>query len=116
MSSYGFETLKATTTITTDGGQLWTWRLESEIEKGRNKEDKAKSSGQGASQLVGKEVTSKTLPFPKAFFASKKKFDSEFANDAYSLFNKLEINVPMVQFLKGNPKYIKLLKELCDDK
>ncbi|XP_028789802.1 uncharacterized protein LOC114745805 [Neltuma alba] len=90
--------------------------MESSTYKGKQKEDKAETSMQGASKPSGKEVTPKDLPFPKAYFSSKKKFDAKLATDAYSLFNKLETNVPIIQLLRGNPKYFKLLKKLCNDK
>ncbi|XP_028807168.1 uncharacterized protein LOC114761883 [Neltuma alba] len=90
--------------------------IESLAYKGKQKEDKAETSTQGVSKPSGKEVCAKDLSFPKAYFSGKKKFDVEFATNAYTLFNKLEINVPIIQSLRGNPKYFELLKELCNNK
>ena len=90
--------------------------LPSTAYKGKKPEEKLETSKQGASLHTGKEVSIKDLPFPNSYFAGKKKVDPDFAKDAYNLFNKLEINIPMVEFLKRNPKYAKFLKELCADK
>ena len=47
---------------------------------------------------------------------SKKVANEQFEKEALKLFGKLEINVPMLDFLKCMPKYMKFLKDLCTNK
>ncbi|XP_074302682.1 uncharacterized protein LOC141634389 [Silene latifolia] len=50
------------------------------------------------------------VPFPHALTHSKR-FERD--EDLYETFRKCEVNIPLLNLLKGVPRYAKFLKELC---
>ncbi|XP_074301565.1 uncharacterized protein LOC141632965 [Silene latifolia] len=50
------------------------------------------------------------VPFPHALIYSKR-FERD--EDLYETFRKCEVNIPLLNLLKGVPRYAKFLKELC---
>ncbi|XP_074278683.1 uncharacterized protein LOC141602278 [Silene latifolia] len=50
------------------------------------------------------------VPFPNALTHSKRVERDE---DLYETFRKCEVNIPLLNLLKGVPRYAKFLKELC---
>ncbi|XP_028756059.1 uncharacterized protein LOC114715386 [Neltuma alba] len=62
------------------------------------------------------EVKILELPFPKSFLLSRKLSNEQVEKDALNLFSKLEVNVPLLDFLKSMPKYVRFSKELCTNK
>ncbi|XP_074289531.1 uncharacterized protein LOC141614687 [Silene latifolia] len=50
------------------------------------------------------------VPFPSALTHSKRVERDE---DLYETFRKCEVNIPLLNLLKGVPRYAKFLKELC---
>ncbi|XP_074306031.1 uncharacterized protein LOC141641260 [Silene latifolia] len=50
------------------------------------------------------------VPFPHALTHSKR-FERD--EDLYETFKKCEVNIPLLNLLKGVPRYAKFLKELC---
>ncbi|XP_028801054.1 uncharacterized protein LOC114756292 [Neltuma alba] len=62
------------------------------------------------------EVKISELPFPKSFLLSRKLSNEQVEKDALNLFSKLEVNVPLLDFLKSMPKYVRFLKEPCTNK
>ncbi|XP_028768551.1 uncharacterized protein LOC114726152 [Neltuma alba] len=62
------------------------------------------------------EVKILELSFPKSFLLSRKLSNEQVEKDALNLFSKLEVNVPLLDFLKSMPKYVRFLKELCTNK
>ncbi|XP_028805369.1 uncharacterized protein LOC114760278 [Neltuma alba] len=62
------------------------------------------------------EVKISNLPFPNSFLVSRKLSNNQLEKDAMNLFSKLAVNVPLLDFLKRAPKYVRFLKKLCTNK
>ncbi|XP_074298867.1 uncharacterized protein LOC141629830 [Silene latifolia] len=76
-----------------------------------------KNEGEEASIVKEKEhipssipVVEPEVPFPGAL---KRTHHFEHDKDIYEVFQKCEVNIPLLNLLKSIPKYAKFLKELC---
>ncbi|XP_074290842.1 uncharacterized protein LOC141617553 [Silene latifolia] len=73
------------------------------------KEDKENNTRKdNIEDIVSEHVVE--VPFPHALAHSKR---SERDEDLYETFRKCEVNIPLLNILKGIPRYAKFLKELC---
>ncbi|CAN6678112.1 unnamed protein product [Malus baccata var. baccata] len=65
-------------------------------------------------KLGSNSMTSNSIPtnapFPRRFMQSKK---DESDKDILDTFNKVQVNIPLLDAIKQVPKYAKFLKELC---
>jgi len=52
-------------------------------------------------------------PFPERLVKSKKEKEDK---EIFDVFNKVEINIPLLNAIKKVPRYAKFLKELCANK
>ncbi|XP_070679145.1 uncharacterized protein [Malus domestica] len=67
--------------------------------------------GKLGSNLVNINLTH--VPFPRRFIQSKK---DENEKDILETFQKVQVNIPLLEAIKQVPKYAKFLKELCTTK
>lgn len=52
-------------------------------------------------------------PFPQRFM---KKGQEEVNHDVFETFQKVQVNIPLLEAIKQVPRYVKFLKELCTSK
>ncbi|XP_023729289.1 uncharacterized protein LOC111876964 [Lactuca sativa] len=86
-------------------GQKMIEEEEMEIEK---EEEKSKTPSKQVS------IEAKFIPFPFPTRLSKSKREKE--NEIMEMFRKVEVNIPLIDAIKGVPRYAKFLKELCTSK
>ncbi|XP_074299154.1 uncharacterized protein LOC141630193 [Silene latifolia] len=87
-------------------------RASGEEEKTPLRNDKEKSESNKTKDHV-EEIEREyvvEVPFPSALTHSKSVARDE---DLYETFRKCEVNIPLLNLLKGVPRYAKFLKELC---
>ncbi|GAU52014.1 hypothetical protein TSUD_418260, partial [Trifolium subterraneum] len=56
------------------------------------------------------------LPFPNRKTQSKRAAEAELDKEIMETFQKVEVNIPLLEAIKQIPKYAKFLKELCTHK
>lgn len=80
----------------------------------KDEENKQKISSQVIpSPTTNKHTNSVPLPFPSRVTKSKKE---EHEREILETFQKVEVNIPLLDAIKQVPRYAKFLKELCTSK
>ncbi|KAL9241866.1 hypothetical protein vseg_015926 [Gypsophila vaccaria] len=73
-------------------------------------EKSASSSSEPVTEIVREPTFEAEVPFPNALKSTRR---IENDKDIYETFRKCEVNIPLLDLLKGVPRYAKFLKELC---
>ncbi|XP_052181853.1 uncharacterized protein LOC127794642 [Diospyros lotus] len=67
-------------------------------------------------QDKGEHPYNNPLPFPHRATQNKKKAEAELDKEIMETFQKVEVNIPLLEAIRQIPKYAKFLKDLCTHK
>ncbi|XP_052172188.1 uncharacterized protein LOC127788116 [Diospyros lotus] len=67
-------------------------------------------------QVKGENPYTNPLPFPHRATQNKKRAEAELDKEIMETFQKVEVNIPLLEAIRQIPKYAKFLKDLCTHK
>ncbi|XP_052193815.1 uncharacterized protein LOC127802154 [Diospyros lotus] len=67
-------------------------------------------------QDKGEHTYNNPLPFPHKATQNKKRAEAELDKEIMETFQKVEVNIPLLEAIRQIPKYAKFLKDLCTHK